>query len=136
MTVEISLSSYTLMMMSMMLMLQFFVCSACPCALGSCSVAWCQIPGFINACCVRRDRGSGEQARGIQNTNYYHIANNEQDYMQLFIYQIKERDLKNLPHKDMFLGSFSISPSCTYGYFLRASLKLYEGFELCNLSFI
>ena len=125
-----------MMMMSMILMLQFFVCSACPCALGSCSVAWCQIPGFINACCVRRDRGSGEQARGIQNTNYYHIANNEQDYMQLFIYQIKERDLKNLPHKDMFLGSFSISPSCTYGYFLRASLKLYEGFELCNLSFI
>ena len=46
--------------MSMKLMLQFFVCSACPCALGSCSVAWCQIPGFINACCVRTEAAVAE----------------------------------------------------------------------------
>ena len=29
--------------------------------------------------------GGGRQARGIQNTNYYHIAHKEQDYMQLFV---------------------------------------------------
>ena len=43
------------------------------------------------------DRG-GEEARGIQNTNYYHIAHREQDYMQLFIGSKKEI-FKNCTHK-------------------------------------
>ena len=71
------------------LMLQLFVCWAWPClAVVASSVAWCQIPAFINACCETTVPESklAEYRTQIIITSHEH---REQDYRQIFIGSIK-----------------------------------------------